>query len=71
MRVTETNKVAVDLKNTRPPMRLRDARRRFERAYIDDVMSLYEGDKRRAARALGISFSSIKEKLQPGFGGRA
>lgn len=71
MKVTNTNKVAIDLKNTQPPMRLREARRRFERAYVDDVMKMYEGDKHRAARALGISLSSIKEKLQPGFGGRA
>ena len=71
MRVTNTNKVAAELKASRRPMRLRDARRLFERAYIDDMMRKYDGDKHQTAKALGISLSSIKEKLQPGFGGRA
>ena len=71
MRVTNTNKVPKDLATSERPRRLREARRLFERAYIDDVMKLYDNDKHQAARALGISLSSIKEKLQTGFGGRA
>jgi DNA-binding NtrC family response regulator len=43
---------------------LRRARHLFERIYIDYIIGTCEGDKRKAARQLGISYSALKTKLR-------
>jgi DNA-binding protein Fis len=58
------------LKGARRPWKFRKARQHFERIYVDYVMQQCDHDRERAARVLGISMSSLKEKLRPGFGGR-
>jgi DNA-binding NtrC family response regulator len=46
-----------------PPRQLRAAVRDFERRRILDVLAQVDSDKRRAARALGISLASLYRKL--------
>jgi DNA-binding NtrC family response regulator len=58
------------LKGARRPWKFRKARQHFERVYVDYVLARCGSDRKRAARALGISLSSLKEKLRRGFGGR-
>jgi DNA-binding NtrC family response regulator len=69
-RLREIRKVAPEMESFARPWKLRRARNRFERAYVDDVMQRCGGDRERAARALGISLSSLKDKLRKGYGGR-
>jgi DNA-binding NtrC family response regulator len=44
-------------------MKLRDARRSFERDYVTYVIDKL-GDRGEAARALGIGLSTLKEKIR-------
>ena len=68
--MTETRKVAPSLATPRRPVDLRRARQRFERAYVEDIMRMCEGDRQKAIRILGISLSSLKEKLRKEYGSR-
>ena len=51
------------LKGTRV-VPLRRARHVFERLYIEYAIAHSGGDRRKAAKALGIGFSTLKEKLR-------
>ena len=58
------------LETLRRPWTLRKARQHFERLYVDLVMLKYKGDREKVCEVLGISISSLKEKLRKGYGGR-
>ncbi len=45
----------------------REARDLFLKAYVADVVRECDGDKKRAARILDVSYSLIKEKTNPAF----
>ncbi|HWN70900.1 MAG TPA: helix-turn-helix domain-containing protein, partial [Haliangium sp.] len=40
------------------------AREQFERYLVRLMVNRYQGDKRAAARALGVSYSTVKEKIR-------
>ena len=70
MRAREIREVAPEIEARKRPMKFRQARDRFERAYVDYIMRHCDGNREWAAQVLGISMSSLKEKLRKGFGGR-
>jgi DNA-binding NtrC family response regulator len=43
---------------------LRDARRQFERAYVEYMLEITGGNRREVSKRLGISLSSLKEKIR-------
>jgi len=62
--IAELTALAEELASARKPWSLRDARRAFERAYVDYVIALSGGDRGQAADRLGIGFSTLKEKIR-------
>lgn len=60
----EVAKLATRLVSARRPWTLRKARRTFEVLYVRHVVDALGGDKRKAARKLGISYSALKEKVR-------
>jgi transcriptional regulator with PAS, ATPase and Fis domain len=68
--VTDLWRLANKLENLRRPWTMRKARQCFERVYVDLVMYKYQGDRQKVCKALDISLSALKEKLQKGYGGR-
>ena len=48
------------------PFNLHDALLRFERGYIQNILTLAEGDINRAAQMLGIRPNALRRKLQAG-----
>lgn len=71
MRITNTRKAVINLaqRSTRKPrMTYRQARDHFMSGYVADVLHSCGGDKHATAKALDISYSSVKEKMRPDFG---
>lgn len=68
VKLTNTRKVPREIAKRKRPAKLRQARQRFERAYVLDVLNQYDGDRIKTARVLGISYSSLKSKLKADFG---
>ena len=62
--VAELNALAEELASARKPWALRDARRAFERVYVQYVIALSGGDRTAAAERLDIGFSTLKEKIR-------
>ena len=62
--VAELNALAEELASARKPWALRDARRAFERVYVQYVIALSGGDRTTAAERLDIGFSTLKEKIR-------
>jgi DNA-binding NtrC family response regulator len=62
--VAELTALAEELASARKPWPLRDARRAFERAYVQYVISISGGSRADAADRLDIGFSTLKEKIR-------
>lgn len=60
----EMERLLERLTTARRPWSLRRARRAFERAYVEYVLSRNEGDRHAAAEKLDIGFSTLKEKIR-------
>jgi len=60
--ITVSDRSALDAEEE-VPMTLREARRHFERMYVERVLAKLGGRRRQAAKALDISLSSLKNKL--------
>ena len=62
--VAELGALAEQLASARKPWPLRDARRAFERAYVEYVIATCQGSRTAAAGRLDIGFSTLKEKIR-------
>ena len=60
----KTVELCAILATRRKPWSLREARRSFEVLYVEHVLAAVGGDQRRAGRVLGVSFSSVKNKIR-------
>jgi DNA-binding NtrC family response regulator len=62
--VEDLNALAEELATAKKPWPLRDARRAFERRYVQYVIAVSDGDRVEAASRLDIGFSTLKEKIR-------
>ncbi|HLU65583.1 MAG TPA: helix-turn-helix domain-containing protein [Kofleriaceae bacterium] len=62
--IAELTALAEELGSARKPVTLRDARRAFERIYVQYVIAASGGDRSAAAERLDIGFSTLKEKIR-------
>jgi len=62
--IAELTALAEELASARKPWSLRDARRAFERSYVQYVIAVSGNDRGQAAERLGIGFSTLKEKIR-------
>ncbi|HWM85859.1 MAG TPA: helix-turn-helix domain-containing protein [Kofleriaceae bacterium] len=62
--IDDLNALAEELANAKKPWPLRDARRAFERRYVQYVIAVSGGDRVEAAGRLDIGFSTLKEKIR-------
>lgn len=69
-KLTNMGDLANKLETLRQPWDLRKARQAFERLYVDVLMDRYDGNRAKVCAVLDVSLSSLKEKLQKGYGGR-
>lgn len=60
----EVQELVSKLLNARRPVSLRDARRQFERSYVEYIIRKYDGDRQKASERLDIGFSTLKEKIR-------
>lgn len=61
---SEVTELVSKLINARRPVSLRDARRQFERSYVEYIIRKFEGDRQKASEKLDIGFSTLKEKIR-------
>jgi DNA-binding NtrC family response regulator len=61
---SEVTELVSKLLNARRPVSLRDARRQFERSYVEYIIRKYDGDRQKASEKLDIGFSTLKEKIR-------
>jgi DNA-binding NtrC family response regulator len=62
--IDDLNALAEELATAKKPWPLRDARRAFERRYVQYVIAVSNGDRVEAAGRLDIGFSTLKEKIR-------
>jgi DNA-binding NtrC family response regulator len=62
--IAELTALAEELATAKKPWSLRDARRAFERSYVEYVIAVSNGDRSQAADRLAIGFSTLKEKIR-------
>jgi DNA-binding NtrC family response regulator len=62
--IEDLTALAEELANSKKPWPLRDARRAFERRYVQYVIAVSDGDRVEAAGRLDIGFSTLKEKIR-------
>jgi DNA-binding NtrC family response regulator len=62
--VADVTALAEELAALKKPVPLREARRAFERAYVQYVIAAVGGDRSAAAERLDIGFSTLKEKIR-------
>ena len=62
--IADVNALAEELASARKTWPLREARRAFERLYVQYVIAMADGDRVIAADKLGIGFSTLKEKIR-------
>jgi DNA-binding NtrC family response regulator len=62
--IAELTALANELANAKKPWSLRDARRAFERSYVQYIIAITDGDRSEAAARLDIGFSTLKEKIR-------
>lgn len=62
--IADLTALAEELATARKPWSLRDARRAFERSYVQYVIAVSGGDRSEAAERLDIGFSTLKEKIR-------
>lgn len=62
--IADLTALAEELASARKPWSLRDARRAFERSYVQYVIAVSGGDRSQAAERLDIGFSTLKEKIR-------
>jgi DNA-binding NtrC family response regulator len=60
----EVQELLDTLTSSRRPVSLRQARRQFERSYVEFVIRKQGGDRLAAAEKLDIGFSTLKEKIR-------
>jgi DNA-binding NtrC family response regulator len=62
--IADLTALAEELASAKKPWSLRDARRAFERSYVQYVVAVTGGDRGAAAQRLDIGFSTLKEKIR-------
>lgn len=62
--IEDLNAMAQELATAKKPWPLREARRAFERRYVQYVIAVSDGDRTAAAEKLDIGFSTLKEKIR-------
>jgi len=62
--IADLTALAEELATAKKPWSLRDARRAFERSYVQYVIAVSGGDRAQAAGRLDIGFSTLKEKIR-------